>query len=340
MAIFYIEGFDDLSITDLAPAGYVSTATSGVSMVAGRFGGQAIRMSSINSRDTLAGLPLPSQPITTGFAWKHIGVSTAPLIASIQSTVDADQPVLAVCYDSNNQRLQLGSGGSSFGAFASGTVGSVVIPVGSYVYIELSYDPGADAAAVRVNGDVVLVVGSGANPNSREMSGVALGPSVNASTSTGEWDDWYVAEGYLAWQGEQRIITRFPTSDTARNDLTPSSGEINYLMVDEPTPDGDVTYNEGTTAGETDRYASSTGTSNPLTVPAVAIRSFVRKTDVETKRARNVLRVGSATANGNTEVLSTTYMGYLSTYSLNPDTGLPWTGTAAEAAEFGIEIIE
>lgn len=343
MAVIWIEGFDDLAVTDLQPAGYVSTHP-GLSMVAGRFGGQALRAGQLNSDTVVCAVPLPSQPITFGFAWKFIGgLEPSPSVAAIKSVLTGkESEVFVIRYDSTNQRIHLVARNASTGGpvtVASSVVGTVNIPVSSYSYFEISYDPVSTAAAVQLNGENILSLASGANLYGRNMGGVSLGTYMVNVYGSGEWDDLYIAEGYLAWQGEQRIITRFPTSDTSRNDLTPSAGSDNYAMVDEPTQDGDVTYNEGSTAGQMDRYASGDSTETPLTVPAIAVRSFIRKTDVETKTARNVLRTGATTAVGDTETLSTTYLGYMTTFPLNPSTGLPWTGSAVEASEFGAEIV-
>ena len=342
MALLNIEGFDDLASADVNTAGY-SVQGSTPTMVAGRFGGQAAQFDlSTQNGVTYA---CAEQGITHGAAIRldeahSTAENTSPRLLAIASTTP-NRCLIGVIYNTASQVLSLAARStlSSGTTVASTTPGAVNIPVGVYVYMELSYDPVQEAAVVRLNGEVVLAVGSGANPYSRAMAGTSVAWGDGASPLGVTVDDWYTNEGYLQWKGECKVVTRYPTSDTAAQDLTPSSGSDHYAMVDENPQDGDVTYVEGEDAGATDRYASSDDIGNPDTIHAVAVRSIMKKTDVDSKTARNVVRSGSSTSNGPTETMTTSYSGYMSIHETNPNGGAEWTAPAVEASEFGVQIV-
>lgn len=348
MALIHIEGFDSLAVADLSPAGYVTNVTTNLSLVAGRYGSYALQNSSSSSTRTVR-QPFSEQAVTTGIAWKastYAGGSNAGnAIIGIASDEGIDTPICAVSYDADNARMRLyavsSAGSTSF--IAEGIPGSVNIPLGTYAYVELSYDPSDTSAIVRVNGSVALSIGSGANPHGFVMTGIDVGPwgtgSGTAATGYGTFDDWYINGGANAFLGDGRVVTRFPTSDTSRNDFTPSAGTDNFAMVDELNPDADVTYNEANVAGDQDRYASNTSIGSPLTIHGVMVRSFMKKTDAGDRTARNVLKSSATLVTGDTVGLGAGYAAFSTMVNTNPATGAAWTAATVTASEFGAEIV-
>jgi len=134
--------------------------------------------------------------------------------------------------------------------------------------------------------------------------------------------------------GECRVYSFLATSDVSVA-MTPSAGS-NYQCVDEQPNDGDTTY-VSTPVPATDIYGYS-GTITPgSTVYAVGVEYVARKDDGGTNIVNPVLQVGGVTYDGPTVGLTTSYQRQNHFWDLNPATGLPWTVSAANAVNAGIE---
>lgn len=342
MALLHIEAFDTLAADDLSAAGY---SISDVTQVT--FPGGYIKLGTQSTARMLRKAVPTNAAVTIGVRWKadSYGTPGKAIVSAfgVSTTESGDNGTASkrainyVVYDDNAKRVQVYHNGS---AIASSVNGETNIPVGTAAYFEVSYDPGAAALTVKVNGVTKIAMASGANPASLTLDLVIFGleHDTTLTKSNVSYNDFYIRSGFETFYGEGTVIARLPTSDTARNDFTPSAGTDNFAMVDETDPDGDVTYNEANAVGDQDRYASNTDIGNPLTIFGVMVRSFIRKTDVADRTARNVLKSGAATSNGADLGLATTYVATSTVVENNPNGSVPWTAAAVEASEFGAEI--
>ncbi len=340
MALLHIEGFDDLTVSDIARAGYgVVDDSATLSIASGRYGGSSLQNSTSISSGLVEriGIKLP-----ISFSGHLIAGVAAYLIPQPKAVADLSQYILYfetgggtpiyLRYRVDSQKLTLGSL-------------SVVIniPQLSWHYFEVDYDPSSQQWLVYLN-DVLVLSGTYDPGGAITLAGIGFAQAGGSISSARiRWDDWYILDSSGTLNntrlGDCKVVTRYPTSDTAAADFTPNTGVDHYALVDEVNQDGDGTYNEGTNPGDKDRYSSVDSIGNPLTVHGVGVRSFARKTDAGTREIRNIIRSGATTSNGDTIGLASTYTAKLDVYDANPNGGIPWTKTSAEAAEFGVEIV-
>lgn len=119
--------------------------------------------------------------------------------------------------------------------------------------------------------------------------------------------------------------------------FTPSAGS-NFQNVDEvQKDDGDTTYNESDTPGDTDLFTFEAQANTPLQTFGITITAVGRKVDLG--GVGILVRMDSGGAERDTEVftLTETYLQYqvVEDAGLDPDTGLPWTNTAVNSLKGG-----
>lgn len=142
-----------------------------------------------------------------------------------------------------------------------------------------------------------------------------------------------------SWCGDGRIILIRPGSDTGTLQLTPSTGTTHYTLVDE-IPFNTTDYVSGSVVDEYDLYGlTSSGLSASSVVRWVKPVAY----GADTVASGGKISVGIKT-NG-TEYWSddvsllTSYTSVSgSTYSLNPQTGLPWTLDELASLQIGVKI--
>ena len=129
-----------------------------------------------------------------------------------------------------------------------------------------------------------------------------------------------------------------PTSETAQIDFTPQSGSDNALMVDDYNDD-DTTYVGSSTVGHIDRYNLGNTTSGVTGIAAIQTTYLARKTDVDARTMRSLIKSGTTTTNAATETLSASYQHFETIIEENPDTTSAWTKTTVDALEVGLEVV-
>jgi hypothetical protein len=143
------------------------------------------------------------------------------------------------------------------------------------------------------------------------------------------------------WEGEITSTHRLPTGDGSTIQWTPLAGPNNYTEVDDPLPnfDFDGSYNQANTVGARDLF-----TKPPLTlitgqsIKAVQNTVFARKVDPGTRKIALVTKSGPTVSLSPDLDLASTYGEVRATFLVDPNTGLPWTAAAYNAAEIGYEI--
>lgn len=151
------------------------------------------------------------------------------------------------------------------------------------------------------------------------------------------FDDIYVTDG-SSRLGEMRVDILYPDSDDGANNWTPSSGSSGYAMIDEVVANGDTDYVQGPSVGFIDFYGLQDLAGTPANILAVAPMSSSRKTDAGAREICHKIR-----SNGNVEdaaniVLTSTYAYYQDIFELDPDGNVPWTYSAVNALEIGLEV--
>lgn len=135
--------------------------------------------------------------------------------------------------------------------------------------------------------------------------------------------------------GDIKVDILRPNASGDSTDFTPSTGS-NWENVKEVTIDDDTTYNESELVGDKDLYNLDSTTST--IIHGVQQFTVMRKNDVGTKGARQVLKSGSTEDVGDTKFLNDSYTGYRRPFDVNPDTTTAWTQTTLNALQTGVEV--
>jgi hypothetical protein len=114
-------------------------------------------------------------------------------------------------------------------------------------------------------------------------------------------------------------------------------GAANWMAVSEYPPDNDSSYVTDNTVGDQDRYSypAISGSS----VKAVVVDMRAEKDDSATRAIRAVAKSGGTTADNGADLALplNTYAAYQAIFETDPNSGVAWTVSGVNAAEFGIK---
>lgn len=109
-----------------------------------------------------------------------------------------------------------------------------------------------------------------------------------------------------------------------------------YEYVNEPDVDYDSSYLTDATPGDECSFTFPTTTGSQ--VFAVAVQMISRKDDAGTRTIRSITKSGGTTADdGVDKALSTSYACATGFFPTDPNTGVAWTMSGVNAAEFGVK---
>jgi hypothetical protein len=345
MAIPWIESFDGYngltSTNGLASRWVIDHGSP--SIIAGRFGGQAVRLpTNGNIRRTLAG-------VGTTHA-----VGAAIKVNSLVNRTDA--PSIALAKGGWNTFLQCGiciaaNGKIKVGRATGGFYTSVLVELGVsdnqvifedvWHFIEVEFVLSDTVGRITVWVDNVQVV------NATNLDNQYLGSSgadilgfenfAGPSGSDIDVDDIYYKD-VATRIGERRVERLLVTADTVDKDWTRSTGSDNFALLDETLVDN-TDYVIGTNVGDYDLYDLANLSSNPTTIDCVQLCPFGHKTDGASRSIYAVADSGATKSNGSAIALPSS-AGALPVRVLetNPDGSIAWTKTTVNALQVGLEV--
>jgi hypothetical protein len=109
-----------------------------------------------------------------------------------------------------------------------------------------------------------------------------------------------------------------------------------YKLVNEPSPDDDLSYLSDSTVGDQSRvtFAAITGQG----VKGIQVYTRTRKDDAGARAYRVTCKSGATTIdNGSDIYLATGYQTISQVYETDPNTSAAWTISGVNAAEFGVK---
>lgn len=178
------------------------------------------------------------------------------------------------------------------------------------------------------------------NGSNSYATAVRLGANSGAWTAT--IDDFLVYDSsgsnLNTWVGDTRAVILSPNGAGSSTQFTPLSG-TNYSMVADTTIDGDTSYTYSSTVDATDLFATTDLSAVPAAIYALNLKVVAKKSDTGFRSFAPVLKSGATTDVGSTIALSSTYETTSQVYSVDPNTGNPWTYNAVNAVETGYKII-
>lgn len=329
MAVVLIEGFDHIVRADLPLKGW--SGSIGDAMVAGRFGGQALRSQS-TSGPTKA-LPSSYQTLFMGRAFR---ISAIP--SSTKDIKTFQVGATKAC------RVGVTSSGLLVVRNAAGTViatGTTPLLANVFYYIETKVfvNGSSGTCEVHLNGVSGEIASTGGDFGSSNID--TIGIDVDSGAESKDCDDVYVADTAGAaprntFLGDVRVSALYPTGAGAHAAWTPDSGS-NYARVNEALADGDTSYVSSSTPGSIDTSAFA-DMDAAAAVAAVQRNLYARKDDAGVRQIAPVIRQSGNDYVGSTVTLASSYALYSQIYNQDP-LGADWTPTTVNANENGFKEI-
>lgn len=349
MAITMIDGFDLYNgtgaNTGLQSKWVVATSGTGasLSLVSGRFGGQAVRMTISGSSNQVVNitrnLGVSSASASEGFAFRKSVLGDSIPIAQFLSgatpmvgiIVNADGSITAGRFTAIATWTALGS--SVAGVISANTF--------HYIEVSVTISDTTGTFVVKVDGNTVINLSSqdtrNGTPTTVDTIQFVANRSAAGTAATLDFDDAYTTDTSTSL-GERKIETLRPNADTAQKDFTRSAGSDNFALVDDTTSNGDTDYVQGSTVGNLDRYTTAGLSTTPSAIDAVQLTAFALKTDATTRNIALHARSGSTDSDGSNYALAASYTKFDRILETDPATSAAWTSTGVNSLQFGPKV--
>lgn len=311
MAITWTEGFDTYTTATAMAVGAATrwTRTAGSqSLVAGRFGGQALRCTdggsgsgasfyrTFSSRTNVCvGLAVRVHTNSGGANSKQIQLKGPPVTGwqlgirvNINGSID-------IC-----RQTSAGSGGETI--LCSSAAGIFSLGVWKYLEWAATISDTVGYVEVWVEGvSVCSASGADTNNSGGAVVSLSLTEDGNFPSPLLDYDDVYVTDTLIPL-GPSRVETIRPSADTAQKQFTPSTGSTNYNLVNSTLLQS-VTYVQDGTPTELDLYDFSDITGTPALVHAVSLNMVAQKTDANIRTINYSIDLGSGVSDGTAYIL-------------------------------------
>lgn len=338
MSLLFIDGFDKYSGYS-APNGWMATYAcvypSDKTLVAGRFGGIALYITSVGGIENVNR--------ALGSLYASFTHGAAIYVPSLSSEV----PIFEELQGSNYQvTLSVGTSGQikvyrgSRTGTLLGSSANGVIAVNTWYYLELSctVNPSAGVVSVNVNGVNVLSL-TGLNTYNAGTTGIdTIGMCEAGSGISVTFDDTYFKTD-LTPLGPLRIETLIPVADISGNVWVPDVGSLGYSRVNTGQADGDTSYIQGTNVGDLDLFGLSGIAESPSSIFGVQVTLQARSTDgLSTRAVAPVLNANGATNVGAGHTIAAAYSFPWQMWNQNPTTAAAWTASDFNSLQAGVKV--
>jgi len=147
--------------------------------------------------------------------------------------------------------------------------------------------------------------------------------------------DWYYKTGTTTFQGVAKVTGYLPTGAGTYTGLTASAGS-NYQCVDDATPDDDTTTVYGTSGKDT--YTHGALDHVPNSILGIKVECIAKDEDASGHVLAPYIASSGTEDAGTGTGLGVSYAVIDDVWETDPDTGVAWTESGFNAAEFGMEI--
>ena len=341
MAARLIEGFDHYNNeAGLNAKNWFFFRPSGgnATFLAGRWGGNCMQWNTNNNLSyAYKILPSSYSTIHLGLAYYH----PDPIIGKLYflwllNSGAGTGMRLAIDNASRTMRVTDGSGTDK----ASGTY-QYLDNVWNSIEVKLVIAGASGSVQVRANG-VVDIATTTANFGSSNVDIIQLGGVPNNGQFQ-RFDDLYILDTTGAaplndFLGDSRVETIVPTGAGSSTVWTPNGG-ANWDRVDDSTPDSDTTYVQASAVNDKDTYVHGDLTASAGQVFALQHNLFSRKTDTVIRKSKPVIRHSGVDYDSSVEQnLGSSYAYGTEIIEVNPGTGVAWTVSDVNAAQFGMKV--
>lgn len=327
MTAVFIDGFDAYNGAT-APAGLAAkyTVTATPTLVAGRFGGQAVRFA-------VSSTNLIKSPTFPGGA-----VSSLTLGMGVQiESLDAD-PLICLNSAATRQVAFRFHTDGSLGAYRSttllGSSAAAALSLNTWytLEIEIVISDTVGRITVYLDGVSILNLTSQDTRNGAPttVDNIWLGAIDGLGVGAAQFDDLYVTDSATKPTAALRVETLRPDSDGATLNLTPSAGSDHFAVVDETTVDSSD-YLQGSTVGDLDELGLGNLSNTPTAIEAVQIVGHLQKTDATARSMALEVKSGATTSTGGNYTLTTTGGRHERILATDPDTAAAWGASGVNA---------
>lgn len=336
MALLFFDGFD--TATTAANIVLKYSTSVGVGRATGRTGINCLDWLAVSGEVKTKTLPVSGTTAIIGVAIKTTGFGSTSNIIEV--------------YEGSTLHMAVGIDGSGHLLVLRNTTtlatSSSTISTNTWYYVEFKtvIHDSTGTYEVRVDGSTfggLTATGQDTrNGGSGTWDAVALG-----GFSSGQSDDLYICDGSGSlnndFLGDSKVETLLPQTDAvaagSHADFTPSTGTDHGALVDETNPNTSD-YNSSSTVGHIDSYNYPSLTLTG-TIRGVQVSPFHAKTDAGARTVSTMTRVASTDyVNGGTAISPPTTFGYdTQVFETNPNSGVAWTASDVNSAEFGLKII-
>lgn len=336
-----LDGFEDYPGVSTAGVGLASywnaIGAGGISLVTGRVGGQAVRMTqqSVQMFRVLEAANEKSWffAFNTGGSWGSVTTDY-----KICELTNGSNVHISIRINYLRELIVIGGDGAELVRVAD------MIHTNTWYSLSVAWKGSTSTGTlqIRVNGELVVDM---TNANTQHSSS----PNANRVYFFGgnniqtemyfTYDDVRVDTETTTPIAEGRYaIVTYDADDSVQ--FTPLSGSDNYLMIDDPTCDQDTTYNASNTVGHRDVFTVNALPFDPDRIMAIQLTLIARKEDVATRRVKSILISDSTEVDGDDMYLSTDYTINRFIIQNDPATGIEFTKGGLAAVKPGYELVE
>lgn len=334
MAILFMDGFDlyngsgagiGLQSKWIAPSSFVVLGP-------GRFGGQAVVPNGGGSAgsSTMDRGHAEVSSLSIGFAYRADAILSRIILAFQNGTTTSHISLHLV----NNGALEIRNAGNTI----VGTTAAGVIALDAWHYIEFgaTISDTAGTAELKLDG-VTLLSLTGLDTRNGTTTTANLLRLHTSVTGAGrnDFDDLYLCDTFASL-GQRRIDVIRPSADTIDKDFVPSTGTVNYAMVDDALAET-TDYVQGSVVGDLDLYDLGNLSVIPTTIDAVQVNVWALKTDTVARSIAAVAdNAGTQTQSPNHALTSSvTKMELLMP---NAPGGAAWTAALVNGLKIGPKV--
>lgn len=255
--------------------------------------------------------------------------------------------VFVLIGDGTSEQISIRTNSSSVPIVSrSGTTlatGTTVLVTGTWYYFELKYTINASTGVIELHLNGSTEISSTGSLNTRSTGNTQWNSIAIQNTNNGgadRYDDFYVIDSSTGsnttFLGPVQVVARYPNAPGNYAQWSPNGG-TNYGSVSEPFEDGDVSFNQSSTANQIDSFAMQDLPASSGSVFATQAHIIARTTGVNT--IAPLWRISSTDYAGTAQTLSSTYQDITQIYDVSPATSSAWTASEVAGAEFGYKLI-
>jgi hypothetical protein len=304
---------------------------SGVSLVTGRFGGQAVQCDDGNQGMTSRNFDAASASVglCVGFKVSNTGGAYSRILFMSDTTA-----MFGIGFNADGSITAYRQTATGSGATALGTSDTGIIQESVWYTLELKATVSDTTGSVAVKIDNVEVLNL-SNVDTRNgtpttVNRVRLQSAITGGGTT--FDSLYITDqnAYLTKPVRSEVL--LPSSDGATLNWAPSTGTDHFAVVDE-VPVSTTDYLSASVVGDVDELGLTNLASTPASIEEVNVVFFASKTDAVARDIYLGVKSGSTNSDGTGQALTSTGIQHERPLATDPDTAVAWTASGVNALQ-------